>query len=74
MAASALDTIKVGDHVNKIDGYSYPGVVVAVFDKLSGEQRMVVEFVSPGTKDGEGMLHIFSPRQLFKTDRDNING
>jgi hypothetical protein len=51
---------KVGDHVYKTSGdYKFDGIVVAVFPKLSGKVRLVVE-------DDRGILHIFSPQQMEK--------
>jgi hypothetical protein len=50
-----------GDRVRKVKGYTYEGVVVAIFRKLDGQTRLVVEV------DGEacnGLLHIFSPEQM----------
>lgn len=48
----------VGDAVEKVGGdYSYCGNVVAVFAKLSGAVRVVVE-------DARGLLFIFNPAQL----------
>lgn len=50
----------VGDHVFKEGGdYTFVGVVVAVFAKLSGEVRYVVE-------DERGLLLIMNFRQLRK--------
>ena len=50
--------IKVGDSVYKTGGdYRFRGVVVSVFKKRSGIIRCVVE-------NDEGILHIFSPKQL----------
>jgi len=49
-----------GDKVRKVGGdYRFPGTVVAVFQKLSGAIRYVVE-------DDRGVLHIFSERNLTK--------
>ena len=50
--------MKIGDHVNKIKGYSFPGIVVAVFETTKGEIRVVVEM------DNFGLLHIFNESQL----------
>ena len=51
-------TYKVKDKVIKEDGdYIFEGVVVAVFEKLSGKVRYVVE-------DDRGILHIFSEKNL----------
>ncbi len=48
----------VHDHVKKDDGdYTFHGVVVAVFHKLSGAVRYVVE-------NDDGVLHIFSEKNL----------
>jgi hypothetical protein len=55
--------VNVGDRVEKIKGYPFPGTVVAVFEKLNGEQRVVVECV-----DLPGLLHIFAPSQLTNLD------
>ena len=51
----------VGDKVEKISGYPYPGVVVSVFLTTAGLTRIVVEATG---LEYEGMLHIFSPNQL----------
>jgi hypothetical protein len=48
----------IGDHVEKAGGdYTYVGVVVAAFTKLSGAVRYVVE-------DERGLLFIFSDKVL----------
>ncbi len=50
--------MKIGDVVEKIGGdYTFVGIVVAAFAKLSGAQRYVVE-------DDRGVLHIFSAKNL----------
>lgn len=47
-----------GDRVMKTGGdYSFTGVVVAKFTKLSGVERVVVE-------NEQGILHIFNTKQL----------
>lgn len=52
--------IAVGDKVSKKGGdYRFDGVVVAVFAKLSGVERYVVE-------DDRGVLHIYGPNNLVK--------
>jgi len=51
----------VGDRVKKKTGYGFPGVVVAVFNNLKGDERLVVECIVPGVL---GMLHIFNPEQM----------
>jgi hypothetical protein len=40
-------TFQVGDEVEKVRGYRWPGKVVAVFTTIAGEQRVVVECYSP---------------------------
>lgn len=48
----------VKDRVEKIGGdYYFQGVVVAVFQKLTGQVRYVVE-------DDRGVLHIYSDKNL----------
>jgi hypothetical protein len=54
---------KIGDVVEKINGYKYPGVVVAVFTNTKGEYRYVIECTVP---EVAGMLHIFNRNQLEK--------
>ena len=51
----------IATKVQKKTGYAYPGVIVAVFNKLNGEIRYVVECTIP---EVEGMLHIFSEKDL----------
>ena len=49
---------KVGDLVEKVGGdYTFVGHVVAVFSKLSGAVRLVVE-------DDRGVLHVYSEKIL----------
>ena len=48
----------VGDKVSKVGGdYKFDGTVVAVFRKLSGAVRLVVE-------DDRGVLHVYSEKNL----------
>lgn len=50
---------KIGDQVNKIKGYPFPGEVRSVFANKNGDRRLVVEStVLPG------MLHIFNEEQM----------
>lgn len=49
---------KTGDKVCKPSGYAFDGAVVSVFTNTKGEVRLVVEL------DYNGMLHIFSEKQL----------
>ena len=53
---------KVGDKVNKVSGYSFPGTVVSVFTTTTGKIRLVVEM------DNYGLLHIFNEDGLIKTN------
>ena len=55
--------LAVNDHVEKITGYRWPGMVVAVFYTTRGELRVVVECTVPEVR---GALHIYSPQQLRK--------
>lgn len=53
---------KTGDLVSKVGGdYSFDGTVVAVFTKLSGAIRLVVE-------DDRGVLHVYSEKNLKLRD------
>jgi hypothetical protein len=56
-------TLMVGDRVRKTGSYKWPGIVVARFQTLAGETRVVVECTAP---EVEGALHIFNPDQLEK--------
>lgn len=50
---------KIGDRVKKVKGeYGFPGVVVAAFTTLTGNERYVVEM------DTYHLLHIFNGEQL----------
>lgn len=53
---------KIGDKVDKITGYSFPGTVVSVFVTTAGKIRLVVEM------DNFGLLHIFNEDGLKKTN------
>ena len=49
---------KIGDKVKKVGGdYTFEGIIVAVFKKLSGKIRIVIE-------DDRGILHIFSETNI----------
>lgn len=61
---------KVGDRVEKREGYLYPGVVVAVFKTAAGKARYVVECTAPQCA---GMLHIFSWDNLKPEDQDGTS-
>lgn len=61
MKGMTSDTkFQVGDRVNKIKGYRFPGIVVSVFPTKDGNIRLVVEM------DEFGLLHIFNESQLLK--------
>lgn len=54
---------KTGDLVSKVGGdYTFDGTVVAVFTKLSGAIRLVVE-------DDRGVLHVYSEKNLKLRDQ-----
>lgn len=54
--------MEVGDRVEKVNGYRFPGIVVSKFNKLDGKtERFVVECTAPLVC---GMLHIFNGNQL----------
>ena len=53
--------MKIGDSVQKVKGYRFPGVIVADFTNYKGERRLVVEARHP---DIIGCLHIYNPEQL----------
>ncbi len=57
--------MKVGDKVEKIKGYKWPGVVVSMFSTLKGKPRLVVECTFP---EVGGALHIYNPEQLRLID------
>jgi hypothetical protein len=54
-------TFQVGDEVEKVRGYGWPGKIVAIFTTLAGEQRVVVECTVP---EVAGALHSYSPDQI----------
>lgn len=55
-----MNDFRVGDVVDKTNGYVFKSTVVAVFQNLSGDTRLVCEsHLIPG------LLHIFSPTQMF---------
>jgi hypothetical protein len=56
-----MKVLEVGDRVEKITGYKWPGIVVAVFNTLDGKPRAVVECTVP---EVAGALHIYNPEQL----------
>lgn len=54
-------TMTIGDKVQKIKGYRWPGVIVADFTTLSGQRRLVVECTAEAVA---GALHIYNEDQL----------
>lgn len=58
-------SFKVGDVVEKVSGYKWPGEVVSVFLTLSGKERVVVECTVPAVA---GALHIYAPEQIKLVD------
>ena len=61
--------MKVGDKVEKISGYKYPGIVVAKFKTIDNmKERFVVECTEPAVS---GMLHIFREGQLKKVEKED---
>jgi hypothetical protein len=53
-----MSKFHLDQEVEKTNGYSFPGTVVAVFTTLAGELRYVVEM------DEHRLLHIFNETQL----------
>lgn len=53
--------MKIGDKVQKLKGYKWPGEIVAIFQTRSGATRVVVECTVP---EVTGALHIYNPEQL----------
>lgn len=49
--------MKIGDYVEKVNGYKWPGVIVAMFTTTQGNHRIVVECTVP---EVAGALHIYS--------------
>lgn len=60
-----MNKFEVGDEVEKVSGYKWPGIVIAVFHTLSGKERVVVECTVP---EVEGALHIYAPEQIMLTE------
>ena len=67
MEVNLDDAFEIGDKVEKLSGYKYPGVVVAKFRTTAGKIRYVVECTAP---DCQGMLHIFNAAQLSMSVND----
>ena len=56
--------MKVGDKMTKKKGYDFSGIIVAEFENLKGETRIVAEHIDSQTDTSSGMLHIFNPSQI----------
>lgn len=52
---------RIGQHVQKVTGYSWPGVVIMRGRTTSGKIRYVVECIVPAVR---GALHIYNGEQL----------
>ena len=59
------DELKIGEKVEKVKGYRWPGVVVAIFETTKGKLRYVVECTVP---EVSGALHIYAPDQIGRTN------
>ena len=55
----------MGQKVEKVSGYKWPGIVVAVFWTTSDDLRYVVECTVP---EVAGALHIYSDAQLTEVE------
>ena len=60
-----LHRFAIGDSVEKVSGYKWPGEVRAVFTNTKGHVRIVVECTAEAVA---GALHIFNPDQVRKVD------
>lgn len=63
-----MESLNVGDHVEKTSGYLYPGIIVAKFETTAGEIRYVVECDVAVCR---GMLHIYNGNQLKRRAKRN---
>jgi hypothetical protein len=63
-----LEEFKIGDlvEIRGEDSY-FTGTLVAVFPKLNGTVRVVVE-------NSDGILHIYAPKQLVKIRKESTHG
>lgn len=59
--------MKLGDRVEKIKGYKWPGIVIMTGYTLAGEFRVCVECTVP---EVAGALHIYAPEQLRLISED----
>ena len=54
---------EIGDHVEKVHGYQWPGEIRAIFTNRKGLTRVVVECTA---LEVSGALHIFNLDQIAK--------
>lgn len=54
-------TFKIGQQVQKITGYKFPGVVIGIATKLDGRVLYLVECTAAGA---EGVCHIYGESNL----------
>lgn len=60
--------IEIGSQVKKVGGdYRFDGVVISIFEKLSGQIRYAVE-------DDRGVIHIYSAKNLALQDKPDPLG
>lgn len=60
---------QIGDKVQKVKGYRFPGTIVAAFTTLKGRRRYVVECSEPAV---DGILHIYSGEDLMAIWRPGV--
>lgn len=58
-----MSSFGMREEVEKASGYRFIGVIVAIFLKLNGELRYVVESTAA---EAEGLLFIFAEKQLVR--------
>lgn len=58
-----MDKFILGDSVEKITGYKWPGIIVAKFYTTDDKLRFVVECT---VAEVRGALHIYSEEQIRK--------
>ena len=56
----------IGDHVKKVKGYKFPGILIGTAVKTSGKILYLVECTADGAT---GMCHIFGENDL---ELDNV--
>lgn len=61
----AVQAYKLSYRVQKVSGYKWPGVIVAIFCNHSGQLRCVVECDAP---EVEGALHIYNLGQIQRIE------